>query len=53
MSVSQITSISHTGIHLSNLILWIFPSLCTSTSNRSDNAFTTEAPTPCKPPDIL
>ena len=34
-------------------ILWILPSLLIINSNFSDNAFTTETPTPCKPPDTL
>ena len=37
----------------SNLILCTLPSLFTSKFRYSDNALTTETPTPCKPPDTL
>ncbi len=53
LSVSPISCTSPIGIHLSYLCLYILPFLCTTTSNRSANAFTTDAPTPCKPHDIL
>ena len=36
-----------------NSIKYLFPSLSISNFNFSDNAFTTETPTPCKPPDTL
>ena len=37
----------------SNSIKYFFPSLFISSCNFSDNAFTTETPTPCNPPDTL
>ena len=37
----------------SNLISYSFPSLKILNSSFSDRAFTTETPTPCKPPDTL
>ena len=36
-----------------NLISYSFPSLKIFNSNFSDNALTTETPTPCNPPDTL
>ena len=36
-----------------NSILYSFPSLKIFNSNFSDNALTTETPTPCKPPETL
>ena len=38
---------------LLNSIKYFFPSLLISNFNFSDNALTTETPTPCKPPDTL
>ena len=34
-------------------ISWTLPPRSTSTSSRADSALTTEAPTPCRPPDAL
>ena len=36
-----------------NSTKYFFPSLLISNSNFSDNAFTTETPTPCNPPETL
>src|SRR5699024_3221852 len=36
-----------------NDIKYFLPSLKISSSNHSDNAFTTDAPTPWSPPDVL
>ena len=36
-----------------NSIKYFLPSLLISSCNFSDKAFTTETPTPCKPPDTL
>ena len=36
-----------------NSIKYFFPSLSISSLRFSDNALTTDTPTPCKPPDIL
>ena len=38
---------------LRNSIKYFFPSLLISNSNFSDNALTTETPTPCSPPETL
>ena len=38
---------------LLNLIKYFFPSLSIVNSNHSDNALTTETPTPCNPPETL
>ena len=38
---------------LLNSIKYLLPSLSISNFNFSDNAFTTETPTPCKPPETL
>jgi hypothetical protein len=35
-----------------NAMEWLNPSRRTSTSSFSDSAFTTETPTPCRPPEI-
>ena len=37
----------------SNSIKYLFPSLSMYSSNFSDRAFTTDTPTPCKPPETL
>ena len=37
----------------SNLISYSFPSLKIFSLSSLDNAFTTETPTPCKPPETL
>ena len=39
--------------HSSNSIKYFFPSLLISNFNFSDNALTTDTPTPCKPPETL
>ena len=31
----------------------VWPPLSTSTSSRADSAFTTDAPTPCRPPEAV
>ena len=36
-----------------NSIKYFFPSLLISNSNFSDNALTTDTPTPCNPPETL
>ena len=36
-----------------NAIKYTFPSLSIVSSNFSDKAFTTDTPTPCRPPDTL
>jgi hypothetical protein len=53
LSVSPISFNLEVGIHFLYFCLYIFPFLCTLTSNQSDNAFTTEAPTQCNQPEIL
>ena len=44
---------SFVTIPLLNSKLYIFPSLLISNIKFSDKAFTTDTPTPCKPPDTL
>ena len=44
---------SFVTIPLLNSKLYIFPSLLISKIKFSDKAFTTDTPTPCKPPDTL
>ena len=50
---TKITFYSLLTIPFSNSMLYIFPSLLISKTKFSDNALTTETPTPCKPPDTL
>ena len=53
LSVSQIVCTSPFGTHLLYFCSYISPLRCTCTTSSSDSAFTTEAPTQCKPPEIL
>src|SRR5581483_11649145 len=41
------------GSPLRNDIWWTLRSCLTVTSSRRDSAFTADAPTPCRPPDVL
>ncbi len=41
------------GTPRQNDIVWIRPARRTVTSIRADSAFTTDAPTPCRPPEVL
>ncbi len=38
---------------LAKVIWWCLPSRSTSTMSLVDRAFTTDTPTPCRPPDTL
>lgn len=42
---------SYAGLVFSNRWFHVKPSVLTSTSTALDSAFTTEMPTPCRPPD--
>ena len=52
-SVSPVMRISPSLAPRWKDISWILPPLWTSTVNHSDRAFTTLAPTPCRPPETL
>src|SRR5690606_39548586 len=41
------------GLPCANEISWTLPSRLTTTSMRCDSALTAEAPTPCRPPEVL
>ncbi|CAL9524823.1 hypothetical protein SUDANB114_03893 [Nocardiopsis dassonvillei] len=41
------------GMPRRKLIAWVRPWRSTSTSTRDDRALTTEAPTPCRPPEAV
>jgi len=51
--VSPITFRGVTSIPRSHLIWCTWPSLLTVVSRYSERAFTTDSPTPCRPPDTL
>ena len=52
-SVVPITSSSFTTLPRSKRIWWTLPSRLISRASHSLSAFTTDTPTPCRPPEIL